>query len=135
MKGSQPFFFGWRLVGGGTHGKDDILSAIEAEYVEQYRYKLYEKATAEDKIKDSVIPSEYWQKMGGDIEVRFDNVSVAAPLLRWSAHEDVIINFDYKLIHDGETVNRENDRYLRVDRPGNLTFPSGTVAFYLKKFF
>ena len=134
VAGLAVVFIGWRLIGDGTHGKEDILSAIEAEYVEDYRYRLYEKAKAADKINDHVMPSEYWQKMGADIDVTFENVSVAAPLLSWSAKEDVIINFDYTLTNNGETVHREKDRYLRVNRPGNLTYPSGPIAFYLKKF-
>ena len=134
VAGLFAVFFAWRLFGDGTHGKDELLAVIKDEYVVDYRYSLYEKAKAEDKIKDSVVPSEYWQQMSADIDVAFDNVSIAAPLLSWSANEDVIINFDYKLTHDGETVASEKDRYLRIDRPGNITYPSGPIAYYIKKF-
>ena len=134
VAGIAAVFLGWRLFGGGTFGTDDILASIEQEYIEEYRYSLYEQAKAADEIKDSVEPSEYWQKMGTEIDVSFNNVAIAAPLLSWSANEDVIINFDYKLTHDGVTVNSEKDRYLLVTRPGHNTYPSGPIAFYVKKF-
>ena len=134
IAGIVAIFFGWRLFGGGTFGKEDILAAIEQEYIEEYRYSLYEKAKAEDEVEGNIEPSEYWRQMGGEIDVSFKNVAVAAPLLSWKANEEVIINFDYKLTHNGETVNSEEDRYLRVSRPGNITYPSGPIAFYVKKF-
>ena len=38
IAGLAVVFIGWRLVGNGMHGKEDILSAIEAAYVQDYRY-------------------------------------------------------------------------------------------------
>ncbi|MGR8949341.1 MAG: hypothetical protein ACU84Q_14955 [Gammaproteobacteria bacterium] len=56
--GFVGLFVCWRLFGDGMFAKAQILPIIEQDYVVNYRYSLYEQAKAEDKVKDSVQPSE-----------------------------------------------------------------------------
>lgn len=155
-------FLAWRVSTQSVFGSDRILASIREELIDDYRQsvlkktgyygeEIAQKARAEESTEDMDFDSLYygdsgegsgaepgetpaWQQLR-DMEVEFSNVSMSAPLLSWSANEDVIVRFDYTLRANGEVQVQEVKQYRWVERKRGMTiWDSGPVRYYLNYF-
>ncbi len=116
-------FLLWRLSGDGVSDSERILRNLEEEIVNEYKealykeYGFYEK-DVQDNPKAKDFPGEELQYL----DVTFRNVSFSAPLLSFSATEQVGIHFDYQLRRDGLVKEAKDGVYMMVKRKGGLSF-------------
>ena len=129
-------FLLWRLSGDGVSDSDRILKLLEEEIINNYKQALYkEYGFYENDIADNPKAKDFPHEELLYLDVTFRNVSFAAPLLSFSATEQVSMHYDYQLRRDGIIKEQDKGVYTLVKRHGGINFwPGDPFTHYLQYF-
>lgn len=126
-------FIGWRLSS-GVYGSERILQEIESGIVGDYREGLYaQHGLLGDGSGGSDGAEGFPYEELENLDVVFKNVSMAAPLLSWSAKESVGVRFDYELIQNGTVKDSRRKVYKLAGRsPSIYIRDCSPLTYYLQ---
>ena len=126
----------WRVSSIGTDATGRIDSMLRTEIENQYKHTIYKKFGMYDeqrseKRSDQNTPKNFPHEDITNLKVTINNLSISAPIWTFSATEDIVARFDYKLTADGITKQEANDVYLRVPGRGSKLIDSQAFMYYL----